>query len=49
MRLEDRNEPVNLRMLYVRGENNQLVQLDNLVKVVEKKVLHRNFTDSIDL
>jgi multidrug efflux pump len=36
MRLEDRNEPVNLRMLYVRGENNQLVQLDNLVKVVEK-------------
>ncbi|WP_111670932.1 efflux RND transporter permease subunit [Algoriphagus litoralis] len=36
MRLEDRNEPVNLRMLYVRGDNNQLVQLDNLVKVVEK-------------
>jgi multidrug efflux pump len=36
MRLQDRNEPVNLRMLYVRGENNQLVQLDNLVKVVEK-------------
>ena len=36
MRLEDRNEPVNLRMLYVRGENNQLVQLDNLVKVIEK-------------
>jgi multidrug efflux pump len=36
MRLQDRNEPVNLRMLYVRGENNQLVQLDNLVKVTEK-------------
>jgi multidrug efflux pump len=36
MRLEDRNEPVNLRMLYVRGDNNQLIQLDNLVKVVEK-------------
>ncbi len=36
MRLQDRNEPVNLRMLYVRGENNQLVQLDNLVKVLEK-------------
>ncbi len=36
MRLEDRNEPINLRMLYVRGGNGQLVQLDNLVKVVEK-------------
>lgn len=36
MRLQDRNEPINLRMLYVRGEGNQLVQLDNLVKVVEK-------------
>jgi multidrug efflux pump len=36
MRLQDRNEPVNLRMLYVRGENNQLIQLDNLVKVLEK-------------
>lgn len=36
MRLQDRNEPVNLRMLYVRGDNGQLVQLDNLVKVVEK-------------
>jgi multidrug efflux pump len=36
MRLEDRNEPVNLRTLYVRGGNGQLVQLDNLVRVVEK-------------
>lgn len=36
MQLQDRNEPVNLRMLYVRGENGQLVQLDNLVRVVEK-------------
>lgn len=36
MQLEDRNEPVNLRMLYVRAENGQLVQLDNLVSVVEK-------------
>ena len=36
MRLQDRNEPVNLRMLYVRGDNGQLVQLDNLVKVLEK-------------
>ena len=36
MQVEDRNEPVNLRMLYVRGEGGQLVQLDNLVKVVEK-------------
>jgi multidrug efflux pump len=36
MQLQDRNEPVNLRMLYVRGGNGQLVQLDNLVRVVEK-------------
>jgi multidrug efflux pump len=36
MQLQDRNEPVNLRMLYVRGDNGQLVQLDNLVRVVEK-------------
>ncbi|MHA7131267.1 efflux RND transporter permease subunit [Algoriphagus namhaensis] len=36
MQLADRNEPVNLRMLYVRGDNGQLVQLDNLVRVVEK-------------
>ncbi len=36
MQTEDRNEPVNLRMLYVRGENGQLIQLDNLVRVVEK-------------
>jgi len=36
MRLEDRNEPVNLRMLYVRADNGQLVQLDNLVTVTEK-------------
>jgi multidrug efflux pump len=36
MRLQDRNEPINLRMLYVRGENGQLIQLDNLVRVSEK-------------
>ncbi|NVK48525.1 MAG: efflux RND transporter permease subunit [Cyclobacteriaceae bacterium] len=36
MQLKDRNEPLNLRMLYVRAENGQLVQLDNLVRVVEK-------------
>ncbi|WP_186753786.1 efflux RND transporter permease subunit [Echinicola salinicaeni] len=36
MQLEDRNEPVNLRMLYVRAENGQLVQLDNLVTIREK-------------
>ncbi|GMQ31173.1 efflux RND transporter permease subunit [Algoriphagus confluentis] len=35
MQLQDRNEPINLRMLYVRGDNGQLVQLDNLVKVRE--------------
>ncbi|WP_200974641.1 efflux RND transporter permease subunit [Echinicola sp. 20G] len=36
MQLEDRNEPINLRMLYVRAENGQLVQLDNLVTIKEK-------------
>jgi multidrug efflux pump len=36
MQIQDRNEPVNLRMLYVRGDNGQLIQLDNLVRVVEK-------------
>ncbi|WP_194776343.1 efflux RND transporter permease subunit [Pararhodonellum marinum] len=36
MRLEDRNEPINLRMLYVRAENGSLVQLDNLVTIKEK-------------
>ena len=36
MQLQDRNEPVTLRMLYIRGDNGQLVQLDNLVRVVEK-------------
>ncbi len=36
MQIEDRNEPINLRMLYVRAENGQLVQLDNLVTVTEK-------------
>jgi multidrug efflux pump len=36
MQLEDRNEPVNLRMLYVRADNGQLIQLDNLVTIKEK-------------
>lgn len=36
MQLEDRNEPINLRMLYVRAENGQLVQLDNLVTITER-------------
>ncbi|GGF35474.1 efflux RND transporter permease subunit [Echinicola rosea] len=36
MQKEDRNEPINLRMLYVRAENGQLVQLDNLVNITEK-------------
>lgn len=35
MQLEDRNEPINLRMLYVRAQNGQLVQLDNLVTIRE--------------
>jgi multidrug efflux pump len=36
MQLQDRNEPINLRMLYVRAENGELVQLDNLVTIKEK-------------
>jgi multidrug efflux pump len=36
MQIEDRNEPINLRMLYVRADNGELIQLDNLVRVVEK-------------
>ncbi|AWW30380.1 AcrB/AcrD/AcrF family protein [Echinicola strongylocentroti] len=36
MQEEDRNAPINLRMLYVRAENGQLVQLDNLVNITEK-------------
>lgn len=36
MQLEDRNEPINLRMLYVRAENGQLVQMDNLVSITER-------------
>lgn len=36
MQIEDRNEPVNLRMLYVRADNGQLIQLDNLVTIKEK-------------
>jgi multidrug efflux pump len=36
MQIQDRNEPVNLRMLYVRADNGELIQLDNLVRVVEK-------------
>ncbi len=36
MQREDRNEPINLRMLYVRADNDRLVQLDNLVTIREK-------------
>ncbi|MCC5937819.1 MAG: efflux RND transporter permease subunit [Lunatimonas sp.] len=36
MQLEDRNEPINLRMLYVRAENGQLIQMDNLVSITER-------------
>jgi multidrug efflux pump len=45
MQLEDRNEPINLRMLYVRADNGQLVQLDNLVTIRENSTppqLYRN-------
>src|SRR5690554_2302287 len=36
MQLEDRNEPINLRSLYVRGNDGNLVQLDNLVTIKEQ-------------
>ncbi|MCH7410716.1 efflux RND transporter permease subunit [Belliella sp. DSM 111904] len=36
MQLRDRNEPINLRTLYVRAENGSLVQLDNLVRINER-------------
>ncbi len=36
MQIQDRNEPINLRMLYVRANNGELVQLDNLVTIKEK-------------
>lgn len=36
MQIQDRNEPINLRTLYVRAENGSLVQLDNLVTIREK-------------
>ncbi len=36
MQIQDRNEPINLRTLYVRAENGTLVQLDNLVKIQER-------------
>ncbi|MGY6559336.1 MAG: efflux RND transporter permease subunit [Nitritalea sp.] len=36
MQVKDRNEPVDLKMLYVRSDNGQLIQLDNLVTIVEK-------------
>ncbi|MDN3668628.1 efflux RND transporter permease subunit [Echinicola jeungdonensis] len=36
MQREDRDEPINLRMLYVRAENGRLVQLDNLVSIREQ-------------
>ncbi|WP_143959524.1 efflux RND transporter permease subunit [Litoribacter populi] len=36
MQLEDRNEPINLRSLYVRSGNGELIQLDNLVTITER-------------
>lgn len=33
---QDRNEPVDLRTLYVRNNNNELIQLDNLVTLHEE-------------
>ncbi len=32
---QDRNEPVNLRSLYVRNDRGEMIQLDNLVRVTE--------------
>ncbi|SNS58802.1 multidrug efflux pump [Belliella buryatensis] len=36
MQIQDRNEPINLRTLYVRAENGTLVQMDNLVRIRER-------------
>ena len=36
MQKEDRSRPLDLRSLYVRAENGQLIQLDNLVRTYEK-------------
>ncbi|SIT07873.1 efflux RND transporter permease subunit [Belliella pelovolcani] len=36
MQIKDRNEPINLRTLYVRAENGSLVQMDNLVRIRER-------------
>jgi multidrug efflux pump len=36
MQREDRSKPLDLRSLYVRADNGQLVQLDNLVQTSEK-------------
>jgi multidrug efflux pump len=33
---EDRNEPIDLKSIYIKTRNNQLTQLDNLVSVEEK-------------
>jgi len=35
MEREHRNEPVDLKTIYVRNQNNELIQLDNLVTVTE--------------
>lgn len=48
MQLEDRNEPINLRMLYVRSDDGELIQMDNLVKINERSTPH-NFTVTIGL
>ncbi|MFN3802432.1 efflux RND transporter permease subunit [Belliella pelovolcani] len=36
MQIKDRNEPINLRTLYVRADNGSLVQMDNLVRIRER-------------
>ena len=36
MQKEDRSRPLDLRSLYIRAENGQLIQLDNLVRTFEK-------------
>ncbi len=36
MERERRNEPVDLRTIYVRNQNNELIQLDNLVTITDE-------------
>ena len=43
----DRDEPVEVRNLYVRNREGQMIQLDNLVSLVEESTPPTLYTDSI--